>query len=179
MNKIKLEDVEDPNAPAELLWKALDDGSFDIQNQALHALARLRGYSCETTRADDGSIGVAFPDHKGFSIKLLAYSAKNLAKQMETAIDLHQNSPFLNCRWDSEHGKVKQVELFSMPTLGAGSELYQITYDSGTFLRIAAKNMENFMKRQAYEITPEGQLAEKQAMEEAYRAGKVRAIGDC
>ena len=173
-DSVRCATVQNPHVTKDILMLALEDKDIDVQIEALHALARLRGYTCEITREDDGTIGVSFPDHKGLSITLLAYSLQNLAKTMEESIDLHQNSPFLNCRWDSVHGKVKQVELFCLPTLGEGSELYQITYESGTLMRTPAKEMVNFMKKQAYEITPEGQ-AEKQAKEDAYHQRVAKA----
>ena len=79
--------------------------------------------------------------------------------KIQDAINLAKSSPYLTKRWNSKRGEVTHVALSHMPTMGAGSETYDVVYSDGSVMRIKGGDFDKTMQKEAYEATPEGAAA--------------------
>lgn len=116
------------------------------------------GYTYEMDTSDGFMVTFVAPETVR-GLKLWAREEEAINAKIQEAIDMAKSSPHLAKRWNSKRGEVTHVALSNMPTMGAGSETYDVVYSDGSVMRIKGDNFDETMQKEAYEATPEGAAA--------------------
>lgn len=132
-----------------------------IEQADKHASAEVL-YAYNVKEQDGGWI-VTFSHPDMASIRIWSPQKEAAIAKAKLAIDLHKNSPFLDRRWNSPVGRVQDVKLVALPTMGPGSELYEITYEGGRSMRVEARYMDGRIEKDEFDATPEGIAAAQEA----------------
>lgn len=158
------------------LWKQYPFDAFpDADTMPKEAVERFAVLMQEKAAQSDGRITVdgytySMDTSDGFMVtfeapetvrglKLWAREEDAINAKIQEAIDMAKSSPHLAKRWNSKRGEVTHVALSSMPTMGAGSESYDVVYSDGSVMRIKGGDFDETMQKEAYEATPEGAAA--------------------
>lgn len=131
-----------------------------MQEKAVQSDGRITvdGYTYEMDTADGFMVTFVAPETVR-GLKLWASEEDAINAKIQDAINLAKSSPYLTKRWNSKRGEVTHVALSHMPTMGAGSETYDVVYSDGSVMRIKGGDFDKTMQKEAYEATPEGAAA--------------------
>lgn len=131
-----------------------------MQEKAVQSDGRITvdGYTYEMDTADGFMVTFVAPETVR-GLKLWASEEDAINTKIQDAINLAKSSPYLTKRWNSKRGEVTHVALSHMPTMGAGSETYDVVYSDGSVMRIKGGDFDKTMQKEAYEATPEGAAA--------------------
>lgn len=121
-------------------------------------LITVDGYTYKIDTSDGFMVTFVAPETVR-GLKLWAREEEAINAKIQEVIDMAKSSPYLSKRWNSVRGEVTHVALSSMPTMGEGSETYDIVYANGQVMRRQAKDFDEAMQKEAYEATPEGAAA--------------------
>lgn len=116
------------------------------------------GYTYEMDTSDGFMVTFVAPETVR-GLKLWAREEDAINAKIQAAIDMAKTSPHLAKRWNSTRGEVTHVALSNMPTMGEGSETYDVVYANGQVMRLTGNNFDETMRKEAYEATPEGAAA--------------------
>lgn len=131
-----------------------------MQEKAAQSDGRITvdGYTYSMDTSDGFMVTFEAPETVR-GLKLWAREEEAINAKIQEAIDMAKSSPHLAKRWNSKRGEVTHVALSNMPTMGAGSETYDVVYSDGSVMRIKGDNFDETMRKEAYEATPEGAAA--------------------
>ncbi|MBL8473822.1 MAG: hypothetical protein JNM98_18675 [Rhodocyclaceae bacterium] len=131
-----------------------------MQEKAVQSDGRITvdGYTYEMDTADGFMVTFVAPETVR-GLKMWASEEDAINAKIQDAINLAKSSPYLTKRWNSKRGEVTHVALSHMPTMGAGSETYDVVYSDGSVMRIKGGDFDKTMQKEAYEATPEGAAA--------------------
>lgn len=131
-----------------------------MQEKAAQSDGRITvdGYTYSMDTSDGFMVTFEAPETVR-GLKLWAREEDAINAKIQEAIDMAKSSPHLAKRWNSKRGEVTHIALSNMPTMGAGSESYDVVYSDGSVMRIKGGDFDETMQKEAYEATPEGAAA--------------------
>lgn len=116
--------------------------------------------------ADDGGFRAKFKHPKIHPQCGVWDTDEDAARQKANRVcEFAETSEHLDKRWNSVYGGVVSVLFYSLPTLGEGSELYEVKHQDGTIFRIDGRHMADTIAKNIDAATPEGQAAAKEKHE--------------
>lgn len=138
-----------------------------------------RLYEYEVTEADGGGWWANFKSDAMSELRAWSPEKDAVIAKAQQAIEMHKSSPFVARRWNSPYGgKVLDVKLVSHPTLGEGSELYEVKYPDDSKRRIRANEMERRIAEDEFNATPEGIRAAAELKEKNERDAAARKAAE-
>lgn len=148
-----------PNAPEpEISGKVIDLGD---------------GYTYSVEEESTGFLGKYLTpiELKDAGVIMWKVSSEELDKQAMQTKATHQNSHFLDARWDSPWGTVTNVYLSDAPRLNErGSEMYTVDYEDGSSRNYYGTDMAKTIETDELRSTPEWKAQNEKENESRKRA---------